>query len=137
MSWTYQQNSGKLLDPEGRVIGIGYAGGDCGLQPLGKNNPAMENIPNVGPLPAGNYTADWMVQVHPKLGRYVIHLAPDAETAAKIDSYGRASDSFFCHGDNISSPGNGSDGCIVQSLDVRTAFWESVDHGLIVVSGEL
>jgi hypothetical protein len=136
--WMYIQISGKLINPAGSVVGIGYAGGACGDQPLAVNSPADENQEGIGPLPAGNYIADWQVQVHPRLGNFVIHLEPDALTTQRIISYGRDPASFFMHGDNVARAGQkaASDGCIVMSLDVRQGFWGSPDHGLLVVSGE-
>ena len=47
----YEQVTGRLSEDDGKVIGFGWAGH---LQ--GKNNPDMENIKGVGPLPKGKYT---------------------------------------------------------------------------------
>jgi hypothetical protein len=132
---TYQQATGRWLNDMDEVVGIGYAGGDQGRHPEGKNNPALESEKDIGPLPAGNYHADYMVLWHPRLGHYVIHLKPDEKTRAKIIAYGRDPDSFFNHGDNPAHPGESSDGCPVNSLDVRQAFWQGTDHDIQVVSG--
>jgi hypothetical protein len=138
MSWIYVQLSGKLLNPVGNLVGIGYSGGECGARPDAVNNPSDENLEGIGPLPAGNYVADWQVAVHPELGNFVIHLQPDAATSAKISGYGRAPESFFMHGDSVALAGqkSASDGCIVMSLDVRQDFWASSDHSLLVVPGQ-
>ena len=141
--WTYQQLTGNFIDPNASIEGKCYAGGECGLRPDAVNNPSMEGIVSVGPIPAGNYVADWQVAMHPKLGQYVIHLAPDTATRAKIIAYGRDPDSFFFHGDDIAKAGQraGSDGCIVGARNVRVDFWAKPftggvpDHDLQVVSG--
>src|SRR4051812_11896240 len=48
--WTYIQKSGRLLDANLQLVGIGYSGHD-----VGKNNPAMQSVSNTGPLPCGVY----------------------------------------------------------------------------------
>jgi hypothetical protein len=136
--WTYEQATGKLLGLNGNIVGVGYAGRDfdsAGNFVRGKNNPAKESLENVGPLPSGIYTADWMTFVHAVVGRFAIHLRPDPATEAKIVAYGRQALSFFIHGDSIEHPGAGSDGCIVQTLSVRHQLWNSGDHVLQVISG--
>jgi hypothetical protein len=138
--WTYEQATGKLRDLNGNVIGVGYAGRDfdsAGNFVGGKNNPAKENIENVGPLPGGTYTADRIEIVHAVVGRFAIHLKPDQTTEAKIAAYGRQPLRFFIHGDSIEHPGASSDGCIVQTLSTRQQLWNSGDRILQVVSGVL
>lgn len=131
MSWIFEVTTGKQISPTGEVLGIGYAGGDCGLHPEAVNNPVMESLEDIGPLPCGNYTADRVVLVHPHLGNYAVHLSPDPETRAKIIAYGRNPDSFYWHGDNFTKVGQraASDGCIVGALDVRTDFWSGIFAG--------
>lgn len=138
MLWTYEQATGRLRDANGDVAGLGYAGRDldgAGNFVGGKNNPAKENIENVGPLPSGIYAADWMELVHPVVGKFAIHLKPDQTTEAKIAAYGRQPLSFFMHGDSLEHPGASSDGCIVQTLSTRRQLWNSEDRILQVVSG--
>jgi hypothetical protein len=136
--WTYEQATGKLRNPNGDVIGRGYAGRDidaAGNFVGGKNNPAKENIENVGPLPCGIYAADRMELIHAVLGKFAIHLKPDQTTEARIVAYGRQPLSFFVHGDSLEHPGASSDGCIVQALSVRRQLWNCEDRTLQVVSG--
>jgi hypothetical protein len=138
--WTYEQSTGKLRDLNGDIVGVGYAGRDfdsAGNFVGGKNNPAKENIENIGPLPGGLYTADRMELVHAVVGRFAIHLAPDLTTEAKIIAYGRQPLSFFIHGDSIEHPSASSDGCIVQTLTTRQQLWNSGDRILQVVAGAL
>jgi hypothetical protein len=54
--WTYKQSNGELLgqhdlNGSGHYVNFGWAG-----QREGKNNPAMQNVHNIGPLPVGTYT---------------------------------------------------------------------------------
>src|ERR1043166_9162735 len=49
--WTYVQKNGRLLDAKRRLISIGYSG-----HAEGKNNPALQDHANLGPIPCGTYT---------------------------------------------------------------------------------
>lgn len=119
--WTYSQTSGEMVSPDGEVVGIGYSGAGPG-----KNNPAMQDVHNVGPCPVGEYTMGAPVNSHVH-GPYAIPLDPDATN----EMFGR--DAFMCHGDSIVNPGNASEGCIIQEHPVRVKMWESEDHRLEVV----
>lgn len=126
----FVQNSGKFYNRTGDLLGIGYAGGDKGNALDGVNNPTLEDIPDVGPLPCGFYTVGRPYN-HPKCGEYFLPLSPSAAN----NMFGRGG--FGIHGDLVSAPGQhkASDGCIIMSKDVRRAVWESGDHDLQVVSG--
>ena len=52
MTWTFEQKTGKLSH-NGDYVATGYAGGNCGHNPEGKNNPDKQAIHNVGPIPRG------------------------------------------------------------------------------------
>jgi hypothetical protein len=142
MSWTFAVTQGRLINDAGVFAANAYAGGDLGTRPDAVNNVAMEGIVDVGPLPTGTYTADKVYPVHPTLGRFAIHLQPDAATTTKIINYGRNPASFYMHGDSEAQPGEhaASDGCIVTDYDTRVAFWTGTgvepDRGLDVVSGQ-
>jgi hypothetical protein len=124
MSWEYEIETGKMFDPSGALVGTGYAGGDEGRSPIGTNNPDMQNVKGVGPLPCGLYTfATPIPQSH--LGPFAIPLIPDP----KNEMFGRGS--FYCHGDTVPS-GKASEGCIIQNRSTRNAMWASTDHTLIV-----
>ena len=103
----YEQATGKLLDENG-LIGIGWAG-----QLAGKNNPAVQNVPKVGPLPVGNYIVGDVIMSHPRLGEYVMPLTPDPAN----EMFGRAD--FYIHGANRTTPATSSEGCIIQSRSAR------------------
>jgi hypothetical protein len=101
--------------------GCGYAG-----RGVGKNNPLMQNVSNVGPLPAGTYTIESPVDTETH-GLYVLWLTPDPMN----EMFGRTG--FGIHGDSIDNPGNASEGCIVLPRITREAIWESGDRQLLVV----
>lgn len=127
MAWKFVITTGQMLDPAGGLAGTGYAGGNLGRNNEGKDNPADENLHNIGPLPEGTYTFGGLVLHHPKLGAYVFPLVPDPSN----QMYGRSG--FYCHGDT-NPPGNASEGCIVQPHDTRVEMYESDDHTIQVVA---
>lgn len=119
MTWTYYQESGKL-SREGTDVAFGYSGaGD------GKNNPAMQEVHNVGPLPRGGYTIN-APQDTVTHGPYVLPLTPDTEN----EMFGRAG--FLMHGDSVVHPGTASEGCIIMPRAVREQVWGSGDTRLTV-----
>lgn len=123
-TWTFEQATGWWIDPTGNVIfKCAYAGNGAG-----KNNPDMQDVKDVGPLPRGLYTAQAPV-TDPKVGKYAMRLTPSATN----EMYGRAD--FFLHGDSVSDPGNASEGCIVLPLALRMKFWVSGDHNIQVTHG--
>jgi Protein of unknown function (DUF2778) len=123
--WTFEQKSGDLLGPDGKLVEVGYAGGACGTRPESVNNPDFQYVSGVGPLPVGWYTFGVPVaQSH--LGPFAIPLQPDADN----DMRGRGG--FFCHGDTTPS-GNASEGCIIMSRATRNRIAESGDNRLQVV----
>lgn len=126
--WTFEQSTGKVYQDGGQSLAIGYAGGNCGKHPEGKNNPAMQDVPDIGPIPQGL----WGISAphdHPKLGKYAMALTPMTDT----NTFGRSG--FYMHGDSIPHPGEASDGCPVVPKFARERVWESGDHVLNVVSG--
>jgi len=50
--WIWIIKTGELVR-DGKVIGIGYSGGNKGRNPEGKNNPAMQHVHDIGPIPCG------------------------------------------------------------------------------------
>ena len=129
MSWTYEQLTGKLLDPSGALVATGYAGGNEGKNPEGVNNPYLQTVACVGPLPAGTYTMGTPVpQSH--LGPFAIPLIP----AAGNEMYKRGH--FYMHGDRTNATRCASEGCIIMPRAVRDLVWASSDRKLNVVRGE-
>lgn len=128
MTWTYEQATGNLFDPQGQLAATGYAGGNCGNNPSGKNNPEAQDKPGIGPLPQGVYTFTEHVD-SPHLGPFAILLEPDASN----EMFGRSA--FRMHGDSMSHPGCASEGCIIMPRAVREAVFASDDHVITVVRG--
>ena len=80
--WTYAQKTGALLR-NGQAAGTGYSGFDNG-----KNNPAMQAVSNVGPIPQGSWTIVGPPFNSPDHGPYVLRLepAPEPTCSAATDS---------------------------------------------------
>lgn len=109
MTWIYGQQSGQLLSPDGLVAGEGYSGHE-----EGKNNPAMQDIEDTGPIPRGF----WRIGVpydSASHGPMVMSLTPLAAT----ETFGRSG--FLMHGDAVDPArrGEASLGCIVIARGVR------------------
>ena len=119
--WTYAQKTGDLLQ-DGKPIATGYSGFDDG-----KNNPAMQAVHEVGPIPQG----DWFIEGPPvntaQHGPYVLTLTP----APGTNTFGRSG--FLMHGDSVNAPGTASKGCIIMARTAREQVWESGDTDLSVV----
>lgn len=119
MSWTFEQRTGKLYDSTGALVATGYAGGNCGKNPEGINNPDMQGIPKIGPLPVGIYTrGEVVMQSH--LGPFAVPLIPDHSN----NMLGRGD--FYVHGDTTPS-GKASEGCIIMPRAVREEFYASTE----------
>jgi Protein of unknown function (DUF2778) len=124
--WTFEITTGKVYDPDGAFVSKGYAGGNCGKNPEGVDNPDDEGLRNIGPLPEGLYTLGTPIQ-HSKLGVFAIPLIPDPSN----DMKGRSD--FFMHGDLAGEYQAASEGCIIQPRTTRDACWASTDHQIQVV----
>ncbi len=97
----YEQSTGYIKDINGKTIAEGWSGNH-----KGKNNPDMQNVPCVGPLPQGLYKVGLWELVHGKLGPIVASL-----TQIEGETFGR--DDFFIHGPSDKNYGEESEGCIV------------------------
>jgi len=118
----YSQSTGDLFNADGSLIGTGYAGNN-----QWKNDPASQNVKDHGPLPQGWYTIGSPYS-SPQTGPFTLPLTPDPSNEM-FDREG-----FKIHGDNVSDPGFGSDGCIVMTPEIRHAIWNGPDHILQVVA---
>lgn len=126
--WKFEINSGRFWQKQpGIVDGLLYFPGYSGHRE-GKNNPAMQSIHDVGPIPVGQYLIGTFFD-DPTKGPIVAHLTPLPGT----NTYGRTG--FMIHGDSILHPGTASLGCIIQSRLARETCRDSADYGLEVVSG--
>lgn len=105
---TYSQQTGEIEGADGSLVAVGWAGNG-----EGKNNPKMQNVRGVGPLPQGVYVVGvW--QDHPRLGRMVAPL-----TQIEGETYGRSE--FFIHGPakDAAHYGQESKGCVVTPFTGR------------------
>lgn len=120
--WTYRQTTGEIGRDGAAPIGSGYSGFGAG-----KNNPALEYEPNIGPIPKGMYRigAPQDLEGGPH-GPFVLPLAPDAAN----EMHGRFG--FLIHGDSISHPGMASRGCIILAGSIREQIAASGDGDLEV-----
>lgn len=97
----FEITTGKLYDGP-VLVGQGWAG-----HLTGNDNPSMEDIKNVGPLPEGSYTIG-----DPLDGTSLGPLAFPLTPAITNKEYGRSD--FFIHGAALTHPEMSSDGCIIQ-----------------------
>ena len=120
--WTYSQTDGRVTKEGVGILATGYSGaGD------GKNNPAMQEIKDKGPIPCGRYTIEEPRDTA-RHGRYAMPLVPDPYT----NLFGR--DLFWIHGDSVEHPGEASEGCLILPRFARERIWQSGDHDLQVVT---
>jgi len=100
LEFTYSQSSGAFT-LQGEYLGTGYSGRGAGL-----NNGALQNVPDVGPIPRGVYT---FAAIDPPdhLGPVAFRLIPDAANAM-FGRYG-----FCLHADNAQQNHTASCGCII------------------------
>jgi hypothetical protein len=120
MPWTYSQSTGQLWR-NGILIGVGYSGAGT-TAASGRNNPLMQNIPEHGPIPSGQYQIGNAYH-HPAKGPTSMNIAPVGHNAL-----GRTG--FMIHGNNQQN--NASKGCVIMAPNIRQQIATSNDHDLIV-----
>jgi hypothetical protein len=125
--WKYRQSTGELFNAAGKLVSRGYSG-----KGRGKNNPALENMSGIGPLPHGLWKMIEHYDSH-NVGPYAIKLdAVDVHPGNdRHDPSGRGA--FRIHGDSIRAPGTASKGCLIFPRQVRVALWSSGDRLIEVV----
>jgi hypothetical protein len=119
--WSYDQKTGRLTDPLCKFVGFGYSGRGAGL-----NNPAMQAIPMVGPIPQGVWEIGEFFDDLSGKGPIVAHLTPMFESEA----FGRSG--FMIHGDNAEMNHTASEGCVILSRVLRQMIQSSQDRTLLV-----
>jgi len=130
--WEYSQSTGQLTYVDNQTgarspARTGYSGHGEGL-----NNPNMQDVPNVGPIPQGTY------DIGPQQTNIInrgtpneialpgsMRLTPHPET----NTFGRSG--FLIHGGNFESM-NSSRGCIILPPDIRNQIGRSGDTTLRV-----
>jgi hypothetical protein len=121
--WQFEITSGNLTEPDGTLAGTGYSGHGEGV-----DNPADEQIPDVGPIPEGQYTIGTFFDDPGGKGPVVCHLYPMPGT----DTLGRSG--MMIHGDNSEHNQTASHGCIILARPLREAIRDSGDTLLQVTS---
>jgi hypothetical protein len=126
-TWTYWTDSGELYAQSGNLFGTCYSGNGAGL-----NNPAMESVHKIGPLPAGYYQFGKFFDDLPPTppdgldhkGPHVCHLI-SVETDGKggwkpcDPPYNRLG--LMEHGDNKFADHSASEGCLIAARFIREA----------------
>ena len=118
----YHQSTGQLFDDAGKFLGVGHAGNGAGL-----NNPAMQYVHDVGPLPVGRYKVGAFID-RQGLG-YSARLTPQPVSTAGIEyAWLRGRGGFLMHLPEL------SEGCIAMERPILLAVSQSGDTDLTVVS---
>ena len=123
MSFKYKQSTGEMFYPDGSLLALGYSGAG-----EGKNNPAMQNVAKVGPIPEGRYEIILIRDGSGALCDYkgkkapVLHLMPQEGN----QMFGRAG--FLIHGDSVGAPGTASEGCIILPHGARVLMARMVNE---------
>jgi hypothetical protein len=117
--WIYQQSTGDLVRG-GRFVSSGYSGSGDGI-----NNPVKEAVPDIGPIPRGEWNIGKAFD-HATKGTIVMRLTPKGHKA-----HGRTG--FLIHGDNAKRNRSASNGCIILSKDARDAIAKSHIDRLVVI----
>ena len=120
--WTFDVKAGAILSPTKFPLGAAYSGNGKGL-----NNPLMDGVPDVGPIPPGQWQIGEFFDDPGGKGPLVCHLTP----APGTDTLGRSG--FMIHGDNQLMNHSASEGCIVAAHFIRQAIATSPDKILSVV----
>lgn len=113
----YDRPNGNLLRDTLR-IGKCYSGSGAGL-----DNPKMEAVHNIGPIPAGDYRLE---RCSPE-EIATMHKGPDVYRLVALDPeklLGRSG--FMFHWDNKNQDFSGSEGCI---LPLTSAVWQRIHDG--------
>ena len=130
LDWIYSQSTGQLsYQPPASAgggppqpIATGYSGNGAGL-----NNPAMQDSPNVGPIPEGTWTIGPQRDNRTGSG----HNLP-ASMRLNPQDVGTDRSGFLIHGDNGRGNQSASEGCVVMNRNVRNRIGNSGDNILRV-----
>lgn len=120
--WTYSQSTGAMQRPDGTLLCYGYSGFGAG-----KNKPALQSEPDVGPIPQGMWTIGGAF-ASTFDGPLVMHLTEQKGTV----TFGRTG--FMIHGDSFQHPGGASKGCIILARPERLEISGSKDRDLKVTA---
>jgi hypothetical protein len=124
--WRYRQRTGEL-SKDGHFVSSGYSG-----KGRGKNNPALEGVKGVGPIPTGFYKIGSPYNSK-RVGPFALPLEP-VDNKMGDDTHERTGrGAFRMHGDSVSHPGEASNGCIIMPRVIRERVYKSKDVDLKVV----
>lgn len=119
--WYYIQKTGDLLR-EHNLIAHCYSGFG-----VGKNNPALQHVPDVGPLPCAVYIIGKPYDSKLR-GPFCLPLTPKPGS----QMFGRSA--FLFHGDSKEHPGHASHGCIIGPRSTREFLWSTGERLVTVVA---
>ena len=125
----YEQRSGlfQILDvDDGGIERCHYECDAYSGSKRGLNNPAMEGVKSVGPIPAGGWLIHRPPYNSPKMGPMCLRLSPVGHRA-----FGRSA--FLIHGDNRHMNRTASNGCIIVPRHGRELLIEWEVNRLTVV----
>jgi len=117
MTLVYHQKTGETY-LDGNYEGRGYSGKD-----EGRDNPDMENVASIGPIPKGKYKIG-APYYSEKCGPICFPLDPIGHEA-----HGRTH--FRIHGDNKTN--DASEGCIILGRSIRTRIRDDKETELEVI----
>ena len=127
----YRQSNGVLTYNSGKIIGKGHAGHGLGL-----NNPSMQTVHGIGPLPCGGYTIGAPIN-DKNTGPFSLPLTPDPTNKMFGRSgfliHGGLSEPFTEPDGEIIQPGQESDGCPIMARIIRELVSQSLDKHLEVI----
>ncbi len=124
--WEYSQSTGQMVYVENRtgvksVLARGYSGHGAGV-----NNPNMQQVRSVGPIPQGSYVIG-VARRSRNTGPITMNLDPTDGT----NMFSRSL--FRIHGDNRRGNRSASHGCIVLPPNARLRISRSGDNELRVI----
>ena len=122
----YSQSTGKFSRASGEVLGTGYSG-----HGEGKNNPAMQDVVAVGPIPRGYWRLG--TSYHSvRTGPVTIPLLKLDDKPSDDQDQETGRSAFRIHGDSAKAPGEASRGCIILPRPLRETIAHAPDEILWV-----
>jgi RHS repeat-associated protein len=131
LDWVYSQSTGTLthvpsdgVGPPQTIFTGGYSGHGVAV-----NNPPLDIVPGLGPIPTGTYAMGPELDNVTGSGHTLkgsIRLTPDSSNWM----YGRGG--FLIHGDNARNDKSASEGCIIVPRAVRDKMGRSSDKTMRV-----
>lgn len=112
--WAWSQSAGRLYR-DGKAAATGYSGRNAPGGQQGRNNPALEGVCAVGPIPKGRYS------IAPP--RTSARTSPNVTDLSPINHTAPGRSAFQIHGDN--ARGDASSRCIILPRGVREQIWAS------------